>query len=213
FQPGRPVLLTLNYSDCPMLCSLQLTGLVKTLSKMEWTAGDRFQVVTVSINPNEGPERAKLTQAKYLKEYGRPATDGWVFLTGRQPSIETLAKALGFGYQLQDNGRDYSHAAVVFVATPEGKLSRYLYGIDYDPQTVKLSLVEAADGKIGTTIDKILLFCFHYDATKGRYGPAARNLMKLGGAVTLVVMGVVGLRIWRFERRRGVLTTVAATGV
>ena len=199
FDNKRPVVLTLNYSNCPMLCSKQLNGLVEAMKLMPWDIGDKFQVITVSIDPLETPERAQLTKQKYLEIYRRPgAADGWRFVTGRDESIKKLADAVGFRYRYLEATRQFSHVAVTFILTPDGHVSRYLYGVKYDPQTLRLSLLEAADGKIGSTADQILLFCFHYDAESGRYGPAAFRLMQVAGGCTVLL---VGGTIWTLRRR------------
>lgn len=199
FDGKRPVLLTMNYSDCPMLCNLHLNGLFDAMKRMPWSIGDQFQMITVSIDPLETSERARMTKQKYLQAYRRAdAAEGWHFLTGREENIKKLADTVGFHYRFSPDSRQYLHAAVTFVLTPDGRLSRYLYGVQYDPQTVRLSLLEAADGKIGTAADQILLFCFHYDADKGRYGPAAFRLMQVGSGATVLVLG--GL-VWVLRRR------------
>jgi len=199
----RPVLLTLNYSNCPMLCSLQLNGLVNGLRGLRWTAGDEFEMVTVSIDSTEVTERAHATKMKYVGDYGRPeAQTGWHFLTGTAEHIRELADSVGFGFRYVQDRREYAHAAVTFVVTPDGRLSRNLYGVLYDPQTLRLSLVEASDGKIGSPVDKILLYCFHYDAAKGRYGPAAVKMMQLGGGLTALVLGVTLAGFWRRDAHR-----------
>lgn len=199
FDGKRPVLLTLNYSDCPMLCSLHLNGLFDALKRMPWSMGDQFQMITVSINPLETSERARMTKQKYLQVYQRAgAAEGWHVLTGREEDIKKLADTVGFHYRYSQDTRQYLHAAVTFVLTADGRLSRYLYGVQYEAQTVRLSLLEAAEGKIGTAADQILLFCFHYDAERGRYGPAAFRLMQVGGGVTVLFLG--GL-VWVLRRR------------
>jgi protein SCO1/2 len=199
FDGRRPVVLTLNYSNCPMLCSLQLTGLFEAMKKMPWAIGDQFEMVTVSFDPLETPERAQLTKQKYLEIYHRAgAAEGWHFLTGREEAIKKLAAAVGFRYRYSEAKRQYFHVAVTFILTPDGRMSRYLYGVEYDPQTLRLSLLEAADGKIGSTMDQILLFCYHYDAETGRYGPAAFRLMRWGGGLTVLC---VGCAIWILRRR------------
>jgi len=196
----RPVLLTLNYSNCPMLCSMQLTGLFTGLQGMQWDLGDKYRMVTVSIDPKELPERAQQTKAHYLEMYGRSGVaDGWHVLVGKEENIKKLAQTVGFGYAYLPDTNEYAHAAVTMVITPAGKVSRYLYGVEYDPQTVRFSLLEAAEGKIGTTLDQIILYCFHYDADKNRYGPAAMKIMRVGGILTLVVLGGMVLVF----RRRG----------
>ena len=199
FDRKRPVLLTLNYSNCPMLCSLQLNGLFDAMKRMPWDIGDKFEMVTLSFDPLETPERARMTKQKYLEVYRRAgAAEGWHFLVGREENIKKVADAIGFRYRYSPEQRQYIHVAAAYILTPDGRLSRYLYGVEYDPQTLRLSLLEAADGKIGSASDQILLFCFHYDAEKGRYAPAALRLMQLGGGAIVVV--IVGL-IWILRRR------------
>jgi protein SCO1 len=199
FNGQRPIMLTLNYSNCPMLCSLQLNGLVDAMKRMPWEIGGNFDVITVSIDPLETPERARMTKQKYLNIYRRAGgAGGWHFLTGREENIQRLAKAVGFRYRFSEDNRQYLHVAATFILTPDGRISRYLYGVEYDPQTLRLALLEAAEGKIGTTVDQILLFCYHYDAEKGRYGPAALRLMQFGGGLTALM---VGGGIWVLRRR------------
>jgi protein SCO1/2 len=210
FDGTRPVVLTLNYSNCPMLCSLQLNGLFDALGKMKWDMGKEFQMVTVSIDPLETPERAGMTKQKYLKMYRRAgAAEGYHFLTGREANIQKLAGVVGFRYKYVPATRQYAHAAVTMILTPEGRVSRYLYGVQYDPQTTRLSLYEAAEGKVGSTVDKILLFCFHYDSETGRYGLAAVRLMQVGGGLTVVILGGA---IWMFRRREKARKRVQQSG-
>lgn len=197
FNGEQPVLLSLNYSDCPMLCGVQLNGLCDSLKQMKLTAGEDFHMVSVSINPREQPERAKQTEERYVAEYGRPgAAQGWHFLTSNERNIKELARSVGFRYQYVPKTGEFSHAAAVMVCTPDGVVSRYLYGVMYNPQTIRLSLVEAADGKVGSAMDQIILFCFHYDETKGRYGPVARNLMSVGGGLTVATVLACLLPFW-----------------
>lgn len=211
FTQSRPVLLTLNYYSCPMLCTLQLNGLVDALKQLDWTPGQEFQIVTASINPFETPDLARAKQGNYLQSYGRPeATDGWHFLVGTQPSITALAEAVGFKYEYDPETKQYAHAAVAYVITPEGKISRYLYGVVFEPKTVRYSLVEASAGHIGTTIDRLVLLCFHYDETRGRYAPAAINIMRLGGGLTVLILGGWMLAQWTREQRRRRALTAAA---
>ncbi len=189
FFQDRPVVLSLTYSDCPMLCHLQLDGLVRSLQDVRLTPGSDFEIVNVSIDPGETSERAMLTKRKHVEAYGRPeSAAGWHFLTGSDEHIKELAKAVGFRYQFVPEREEYAHAAAIMIATPAGQLSRYLYGVNYPPQTLRLALVEAGQGKIGSTVDQILLFCFHYDATSGRYAPVAFRIMQLGGSLTLIAL-------------------------
>lgn len=202
FPGDRPVILNLGYYACPMLCGLVLNGLVVGMEDLAWTPGQEFEIVTVSIDSREGPRLANLKKDSYLQEYGRPsARSGWHFLTGEEENLRALADAVGFGYVFNEQRQEWMHAAALFVLTPDGRVSRYLYGVEFDARTLRLSLVEASEGKIGSSVDRFLLFCFHYDSSVGRYGPAARRLMTLAGAVTVAALGLFLLRLWRRDRR------------
>lgn len=203
FDGHRPVILTLNYYRCPMLCTLQLNGLIDGLREMGWTPGEQFEIVTVSIDPAETPSLAKAKKQSYMSEYGRPsAASGWHFLTGKQKEITALAEAVGFGYRWNPDRNQWMHAAALFICTPDGKLSRYLYGVLYEANTLRLSLVEASAGKIGSSLDRIILYCYQYDASEGRYGLAALNVMRVGGGLTLLVLGMSLVPFWVREARR-----------
>lgn len=203
FDGTRPVILTMNYSNCPKLCSVQLNGLVDAMRKMPWKLGDEYRVLTVSIDPLETPERAQLTRQKYLRDYGRSgAGSGWNFVVGSEENIKKLTDTVGFGYAYLPKTNEYVHAAVLVVCMPDGHVSRYIYKVGYDPQTLRLSLVEAGQGEVGSPMDQILLYCFHYDSAKGRYGMAALGLVRLGGTLTLVVLGAALGVWWLRERRR-----------
>jgi protein SCO1/2 len=203
FDGKVPVVLTLNYSGCPMLCSMQLTAFTNSLKQLEFTAGKEFRVVTVSLDPEETPDVAHKTQNRYLSQYGRPgAKDGWSFLTGSEANIKALAAAMGFGYAYNEAREEYVHPAAIAVTTPEGKIARYLYGLDFPENTLRLALVESSQGRIGTSIDRLILYCFHYDSSEGRYAPVARNIMKLGGGVTVVLLGGLVLVLSRAGSRR-----------
>ncbi len=203
FDATHPVVLTLNYSNCPMLCSLQLDGLFDALKEMKWDLGNEYRMVTVSIDPTEPSERAAMTREKYLQRYGRPGCGaGYAVLTGKSKQIKELTDIVGFQYRYVPETGEYAHTAVTMICTPDGRLSRYLYGVEYDQQTLRLSLLEAAQGKIGTSMEQFLLFCFHYDAAKGKYGPAAFNLMKLGALTTVLVVGGALVVYWRRESGR-----------
>ena len=211
FDGQRPVVLSLNYASCPMLCGLQLNGMVDALARVPLEPGRDYQIVSVSIDPLETPVQARLAKQNYLRAFGRGNGDGWHFLTGREDEIRQLAEAVGFEYRYIPERREYAHAALFTIATPDGRLSRYLYGVRFDPQTVRLSLVEAAAGRIGTTLDQVLLFCFHYDALAGSYAPAAISLMKAGGAVT--ILGLLAFLIpWWFRRRPSPVATSLPPG-
>lgn len=204
FRRGRPVLLTLNYYQCPMLCTLQLNGLVDALRELPWSPGREFEIVTVSINPLETPPLAAGKKKVYLESYGRPGAEtGWHFLVGRQPEIATLADAVGFRYRYNEARKEYVHAAAFMLLTSEGVVGRYLYGVMLEPRTVKLGLAEASAGKLGSTADRLLLMCFHYDANAGRYVVAASRLMQAGGILTALCLGTWLGRWWWREKRAG----------
>lgn len=199
-----PTILTLNYSDCPMLCSLQLNGLVGAMKQLDLTLGRDYRVVTVSIDPQETSESAHRTRARYLAQYGRASSggSGWSFLHGSEGNIRAVAQALGFSYNYNEARDEYAHPAAFVVTTPDGVLSRYLYGLEIHPDTLRLSLIEASQGKIGSSFDRLILYCFHYDASEGRYAPAAMNIMRLlGGAFALALLALL-LFLWRGERKK-----------
>src|SRR3990172_8950662 len=203
FDGTRPVILTLNYSNCPKLCSVQLNGLVAAMKKMPWNLGEEYRIVTISIDPLETSDRARLTKQKYVQLYGRPGSgEGWHFLVGREENIKKVADTVGFGYRYVD--KQYVHAAVLFISTPQGRVSRYIYRVEYDPQTLRLSLYEAGQGLVGSSMDQVLLYCFHYDPASGRYGPAAQNLMRVGGVLTVLIFGSMLSVYWLREKRRAV---------
>lgn len=202
FDGKRPVVLTFNYSNCPMLCSIQLNHFVAGLKGMDKTAGDEFEIVTLSIDPAEKPERAAESKLRYLGDYGRPeAAKGWHFLTS-PTSTRVVADAVGFTYSYNEVRKEWVHAAALIIATPDGRVARYLYGLDYSPQTLELSLIEASDGNIATTLDRFLLYCFHYDETEGNYSPAAMNIMRVGASLTAIILGFVLASFWAAERRK-----------
>jgi protein SCO1/2 len=197
----RPVLLSLVYYECPNLCNLVLNGLVKGLEGMEWEPGKQFDIVAVSINPAEKPELAAAKKEAYLKLYGRPGSAaGWHFLTGDEAQIRQLASEVGFRYK--KDGNEYAHAAALYALTPEGKISRYLYGIEFKPNDLKMALLEASNGKIGTVIDRILLFCYHYDPITRKYSIYVSRVMTGGMAGTALFFGAYLAVFWNRERRR-----------
>lgn len=203
FDGARPVVLNLGYMSCPMLCGLVSNGLVEAMRAIDLTAGEEYVVLSPSIDHTETPRMARTMKDKYIAQYDRPgAEQGWHWLTGQQDQIRALADAVGFGFGWNEERQEYAHAAVLILLSPDGHVMRYLYGVQFEPRTFKLSLVEAADGKTGSSLDKFLLFCFYYDHESGRYGPAAQNIMKAGGAVTVVVIVSVILGFRRRERRQ-----------
>ena len=203
FDGERPVILTLNYYRCPMLCGLQLNGVVDGLEQMDWSPGEEFEMVTVSINPLETPELAVAKKQNYLKRLNQPsAGSGWHFLTGNEPEIVRLAETVGFGYTYDPESGEYAHAAAIMVCTPDGRVARYLYGIEYPAKRLKLALLEAAEGSVGTTLDQLILYCYHYDPTNRRYSPVAMNIMRLGGGATALILGISIGGFWAREWRR-----------
>jgi len=185
----RPAILQIGYMKCPMLCSLVMNALLRGIQDMDWTVGQQYDIISLSVNPKEGPELAAGKKAGYVAEYGRAQTaSGWHFLTGEEPSIHALTESVGFEYRIQPNG-EFSHAAAVFIITPDGRLSRVLYGVKYESNTVRMALLEASQGKIGTTLDRIILWCHIYDAQAGGYVVLAMRVMQIGGALTLLLLG------------------------
>ena len=202
----RPVVVSLVYYNCPKLCNLVLNGLVGGLKTLPFTVGKEFDVVTVSFDPRESAADAVAKKQIVEHDYGRAGdaasfAAGWHFLTGDKASIDALANAVGFKYAFDTASNQYAHASGVMVATPAGKLSHYFYGIEYAPRDLKLGLVEASEGKIGSAVDKLTLYCFHYDPTTGKYGPAIMNIMRVTGVFTVVGVVVLILVLQRRRRR------------
>jgi protein SCO1/2 len=186
---AKPVVLALVYYECPMLCTQVLNGLESALRVLTESVGDDFDVVTVSFDPRETPVLALAKKKAYLDRYQRPhAEHGWHFLTGDQPSIDALTRAAGFSYVWDEPSQQFAHASGIIVATPEGKLSRYFFGIDYSPRDLKFALMESSAGRVGSLADQLLLYCFHYDPSTGNYGFVAMRAVQIGGAVTLLVL-------------------------
>lgn len=201
FDGKRPVILTLNYFRCPMLCGLQLTGLLNGLKELNWDAGDKFQLVTISFDPLEDHVLAYQKRQSYLREYGRTG-GGWQFLTGRSASIKTICDATGYNVKWNNERQEWMHPSAIMICTPDGRISRYLVGLEYQAQTLKLSLLEAAEGKIGSAAERFMMYCFHYDAKAGKYGLAAMNIVRAGGAASAIILGIFVWRLWRRDQRR-----------
>ncbi len=214
FQAGRPVLLDIGYYRCPMLCNLVLNGFIEGLREVpSWVPGDNFEVVVVSVDPLETAKLAKLKKQNYIREYGRPeSASGWHFLTGSAESIAALTDAVGFRYQYLEDRNEYSHAAVLMALTPEGKVARYLYGVTFDPRTIRLSLAEASEGRSLSALDQLLLYCYRYDPSSRSYSFAAIKIMRAGGVLALIVLGATLTSLWMRESRRRRAATVTAEG-
>lgn len=202
FESDRPVILNFVYHNCPMLCSLLLEGFTKSLRDMEWTPGNEFDVLTVSFSATETADLARRQKARYLDILNKPdATKGWHFLTGSEENIFTLAEATGFGFKWIEESNEYAHPTALIFLDEEGTITRYIHGMNYPPGDVRKALVEASEGRVGTTIDRIFLYCYRYDADANSYVLQATKLMRLGGLLTLLVVCVGLLIFWRRERR------------
>ena len=203
FDGKRPVLLFLIYYNCPNLCHFLLDGVTQTLKNVHWTVGKEFDVVLVSIDPTETPKMSREKKEFRVAQYERSESKaGWHFLTGKEEQIRALANQVGFGYSWDKDQKQYAHAAVFFVVTPEGKISRYLYGIQFKPLDLRLALLEAGEGKIGNVVDKLLLFCYHYDPKTRKYAIFAKNLMSLAGAITVLLLIILFIFLVKRKRQR-----------
>jgi protein SCO1/2 len=212
FTGKKPVLLQIGYNKCPMLCNLVLNGAFDGLKGVDWNPGKEYEVISVSVDPTEAPALAKAKKESYLAEFERPGAGiGVHFLTGDELMSKAVADSVGFQFRRQENG-DYSHAAVLILVKPDGKVSRYMYGTKFEPKDLRFALLEASEGRIGSTLDKFILWCHMYDPSARGYVLQARRVMSLGGAVTLVVLAAgLGL-FWRAElkKKKDAATDVAA---
>jgi protein SCO1/2 len=200
FFGKKPVILTLVYYNCPNLCTQVLNGVESGLKELSMDIGKQFDVVTISIDPTESHVLARVKQEMYVGMYGRPgAAQGWHFLTGDEPQIKQLADAVGFRYAYDPDTKQFAHYSGILLLTPEGKISRYFYGIQYPSRDLRLGLVEASEGKIGTPADQILLFCYHYDPSTGKYGLLISHVIQAGGALTVLILGIAILILFRGE--------------
>jgi protein SCO1/2 len=199
----KPVILTCVYYRCPMLCTEVLTGLLKSTNALSLQLGDDYTILSISIDPQETTTLAADKKNTYVRSYRRPGGDeGWHFLTGDQHSITALTRAVGFRYRYDPASDQFAHASGIMVLTPEGKLSRYFYGIDYPPRDLHLALVESSENRIGSLVDQVLLLCFHYDPVTGRYGLVISNVLRLASLATVFVLGTYLMRMYFVERRR-----------
>lgn len=198
----HPVVLVMAYYECPMLCTLVLNGVVKALNVLNLRMAQDYEVVTVSFDPGETPALAAAKKATYVQEYhGEGAEQGWHFLTGGQDAIVALADAVGFRYSYDPKTDEYAHASGIMVATPDGRLSKYFYGVEYSGRDLRLGLVDAADKRIGTAVDQIMLWCYQYDPLTGRYGLAIMSALRLVALMTVAAVGAFMIRSLRQERR------------
>lgn len=200
---GQPVVLMLVYYRCPMLCTQVANGFLKSSQAIKYAIGRDYQVVTVSFDPRETAELAAEKKASYVRAYRRAgAAEGWHFLTGDEDAVRRLTEAVGFRYRYDPKSDQYAHASGIVVATPDGKLSRYFYGIDFEPSHLRMALIESSQGRIGTPVEKVLLMCFHYDPLTGKYGLAIAAALRLGGVLTILSLGGFLIAMYRQERRR-----------
>jgi protein SCO1/2 len=198
----RPVILSFVYYECPMLCTQVLNGLVESLRTLAFDAGKQFELVTVSFDPSETPKLAADKKTSYLKQYKRAgAEQGWHFLTGDSAAIRLLTQAAGFHYKYDPVTDQFAHASGIMVITPQGRIARYFYGIEYSGRDLRLALVEAAENKIGSPVDALLLYCFHYDPLTGKYGLVIMNVLRLAGIATVVVLASFMIVMFRRDRR------------
>ena len=201
----RPVILALVYFECPMLCNEVLNGLTGSLKSLSFDTGKDFDVVAISFDAreNDKPDLAKNKKESYMKRYSRAGTEaGWHFLTGTQAEIDKVANAVGFKYYWDEKSNQFAHAGGIMITTPEGKLSRYLYGIDYAPKDVKFAVMESAQGKIGNAAEQLMLYCYHYDPATGKYGLSILKVIRLGGIVTLIGLSAMFFVFWRRGKTR-----------
>jgi protein SCO1/2 len=203
FSEGKPVLLNPLYYDCPMLCGLVIDGVLDVANELAWSPGNEYTIISFSIDPSETHTLASEYKNRYLEQLNKPdAQDGWYFLTGNKKNIQRLVQAVGFEInEIEDTG-EFAHAAAIMLVSPNGVITRYLYGIQYDEFNVRSALFEAADGKIGNTLTKVLMYCYQYDPNSNSYVPIALNFMKLGGLATLLFLGIFLGLLWLRERRK-----------
>ncbi len=203
FGQGKPVVMVMGYYNCPMLCQMVLNGLSDGLRTVPWEPGGDYLLLNVSINPRETYELAAAKKRNYLEYFRRDnAADGWHFFVGPEEQTRSLAEALGFRYYYDEARQEYAHAAVAFILSPDGVISRYLYGLTFKANDLKLAILEASEGKIGNTIDRIILYCYHYDPDAKGYVVFASNIMKLGGLLSLILLFIFLAILWLKDRKR-----------
>jgi protein SCO1/2 len=199
----KPMILNLVYYQCPMLCGEVLSGLESALRVLKFDVGKEFDVLTVSFDPKETPEMAAAKKAQYLKRYGRSgAGQGWHFLTGPQLSIDALTKAAGFQYQYDPRTGQFAHATAIMVLTPAGKIAQYYYGVEFAPKDLRLGLIQASENKIGTVVDQVLLYCYHYDPDTGKYGAIIGRVLQLAAGATVLILGTFLVVMFRMNPTR-----------
>lgn len=202
-SPGKPLIISPVYYGCRSLCNYHLNGLTDGLKELDWNPGDKFQVLAISFDDHEGPELAKDKKDSYMKLYNRANTEeGWHFLTGNTKSIKEFTESVGFKFHWNQEMQEWAHPSAAIVISPEGKITRYLPGVFFKPQDLKLALNESVQGKLGTFVDRLVLFCFRYDEHQSKYSPIVINIMKLGGGLMIVVLAIWLIPFWIRSRRR-----------
>jgi len=208
FHNGRPVIISLVYYNCPMLCGEVLNGMSTAFKVLKFTPGKEYEVVTLSIDPREKPELAAAKKRSYIEHLDRPGAEaGWHFLTGEQPQIDALADAIGWHYQYDPKIDQFAHAAGIVLVTPLGRISQYYYGVEFSARDMRLGIIEASGNRIGSLADQVLLYCYHYDPRTGKYGAVIYNVVRLAGAATVLILGSFLFTMFRREATRRKLET------
>lgn len=200
----RPVVLSMVYYECPMLCGEVLNGEASVFSALKFDIGKEYDVVTVSFDPTEGPELARGKKRTYVERYARPGgAEGWHFLTGPKESVEKLTNAVGFKYAWDEQTKQFAHAAAIMVVKPDGKIAQYFYGVEYSPKDLRFGIVQASQGKVGNVVDQVLLYCYHYDPRTGKYGAVVSRVLQVAGGLTVLILGGFLLMMFRLEPHKG----------
>ncbi len=203
FDNQRPVILSLVYFSCPGLCNYHLNGLTRAFKSLKWTAGTDFTVLSISMDKSETATVASAKKLNYLKEYNRlGAEQGWHFMTGDEANIKKLAEQIGSRFKWLEDRKEFAHASAAIVLTPGGQISRYLHGVEFEQQNLRLALLEASRGKIGSIAEQVMMFCFQFDPQKNTYTLYAWNLMRISGTLMLIVLAVILIPMWRREKQR-----------
>jgi protein SCO1/2 len=203
FHSGRPVIISLVYFNCPMLCGEVLNGMSTAFKVLKFLPGKEYEVVTLSIDPREKPELAAAKKRSYIEHLDRPGAEaGWHFLTGERPQIDALADAIGWHYQYDPKIDQFAHAAGIALVTPQGRISQYYYGVEFSARDLRLGIIEASSNRIGSLADQVLLYCYHYDPRTGKYGAMITNIVRLAGAATVLILGSYLIMAFRRDAKR-----------
>jgi len=203
FDGKRPMVLLFAYHSCPVLCSMIQSAMVRSLGPNKWTVGNEFDVIVISIDPKDSQERATAKRASVIADYGKGDGKGFHYLLGTKTNIDRMAEATGFSYEYDERQGQYGHPSVMMLVKPNGQMARYLYGLEFDPNDVRLGLLEASEGRSISTVEQIILYCYHYDPQGGKYVLVATRVMQVGGSATALVLGTVLAIFWLRERKKG----------